>query len=81
MLARRELAISPEGNVLVHTGGPNGALLVRHRDELGFTPMPGTERAQGPFFSPDGSKVGYFSAGRLMVASLAGGPVTILVIP
>ncbi len=68
-----ELAISPDGNVLVHTGGPNGALLVRRRDELGFTPMPATEHAQGPFFSPDGASVGYFSSGRLMVASLAGG--------
>ncbi len=73
-----ELAISPDGNVLVHTGGPNGALLVRHRDELAFTPMPTTERAQGPFFSPDGSHIGYFSAGRIMVADLAGGPTTVL---
>ncbi|HET9064359.1 MAG TPA: protein kinase [Gemmatimonadales bacterium] len=73
-----ELAISPDGQVLVHTGGPNGALLVRHRDELGFMPMPATERAQGPFFSPDGSTVGFFSAGRLMVADLAGGPARVL---
>ncbi len=73
-----ELAISPDGNVLVHTGGPNGALLVRRRDELAFTPMPATERAQGPFFSPDGLSVGYFSAGRLMVAALAGGPAMML---
>ncbi|MEO5826231.1 MAG: protein kinase [Gemmatimonadales bacterium] len=73
-----ELAISPDGQVLVHTGGPNGALLVRRRDELAFTPMPATERAQGPFFSPDGLSVGYFSAGRLMVAALAGGPAIML---
>ncbi|MEO8479473.1 MAG: protein kinase [Gemmatimonadota bacterium] len=73
-----ELAISPDGNVLVHTGGPNGALLLRRRDELGFTPMPATEHAQGPFFSPDGASVGYFSSGRLMVASLAGGPPSVL---
>ena len=73
-----EIAISPDGDVIVHTGGPNGALLIRRRNELHFTPMPATERAQGPFFSPDGATVGYFSAGRLMTAVIAGGPATML---
>jgi len=73
-----EIAISPDGELIIRTGGPNGALLMRRRDELGFTPMPGTERAQGPFFSPDGASIGYFSSGRLMTAAIAGGPPTIL---
>ena len=73
-----EVAISPDGEVIVHTGGPNGALLLRRRNELAFLPLASTERAQGPFFSPDGARVGYFSEGRLMVAALAGGPATLL---
>jgi hypothetical protein len=39
--------------VIVRSGGPDGTLLVRRRDELAFRPLPGTEGALGPFFSPD----------------------------
>ena len=73
-----ELAISPDGSVLVHTGGPNDKLVVRRRNELSFTPMPFTEGALGPFFSPDGTQIGYVANGQLMVAALAGGPPTVL---
>jgi tRNA A-37 threonylcarbamoyl transferase component Bud32 len=74
-----DVAISPDGSVLVHTGGPNGALLMRRRNELTFRPMPATEGAISPFFSPDGSQVGFFADGKLMTVAPAGGPPTVLV--
>ncbi len=73
-----ELAISPDGSAIVHTGGANGALLIRRRDELSFTPLVGTENAYGPCFSPDGSQVAYYSSNKIMAAALAGGPPMVL---
>ena len=40
------------------------------------TPMPFTEGALGPFFSPDGTRIGYFANGQIMVARSTGGPPT-----
>jgi eukaryotic-like serine/threonine-protein kinase len=73
-----DVAISPDGSVIVHIGGPNGALLVRRRNELGFRPMPGTDGAIAPFFSPDGMQIGFLADGKLVIAALAGGPTTVL---
>jgi len=73
-----ELAISPDGATLVHAGGVNGPLLVRHRDALDFVALPGTEGAGAPFFSPDGSQLGYIQNGKLLVAPLSGGPPVLL---
>jgi serine/threonine-protein kinase len=69
-----DLAISPDGATIVRTGGPGGALLVRRRDELAFSPLAGTQNASGPFFSPDGSRVAYYSSRTLVAVPLAGGP-------
>jgi serine/threonine-protein kinase len=73
-----DVAISPDGAVIVRSGGPGGTLLVRRRDELAFSPWAGTEGASGPFFSPDGARVGYHANGALMAAPLAGGPPTVI---
>ena len=73
-----ELAISPDGATLVRSGGPGGVLLVRRRDELSFSPLAGTKDALGPFFSPDGARVGYYSNGALLAVLLAGGPPTVI---
>jgi eukaryotic-like serine/threonine-protein kinase len=69
-----EIAISPDGSTIVRSGGPGGSLLVRRRDELGFSPLPGTEGALGPFFSPDGTRIAYYTNGTILSAPLAGGP-------
>ena len=69
-----EIAIAPDGNVIVRSGGANATLLVRRRNELAFSPLPGTEGAWGPFFSPDGTQIGYYSSGSLLAVPLAGGP-------
>ena len=73
-----EVAISPDGNTIVRSGGPAGTLFIRRRDELEFSPLGGTEGATGPFFSPDGTRLGYYLNGALRALPLAGGPATVI---
>ena len=60
------LALSPDGTRLVyvvrHSGSPQ--LYMRQADQLDFTPIPGTEGASAPFFSPDGEWIGFSSEGE-----------------
>jgi serine/threonine-protein kinase len=51
---------------------------VRRLDQLTTTELAGTEGATNPFFSPDGSQLGFFAAGALKVIPLAGGGATTL---
>jgi serine/threonine-protein kinase len=37
--------------------------MVKRRTDVHPTPLPGTEGAAGPFFSPDGQWIGYFAHG------------------
>jgi eukaryotic-like serine/threonine-protein kinase len=74
------LDISPDGRRLVyrawHAGGTR--LFVRSLDEFGAHPLPGTEGARQPFFSPDGEWVGFFADGRLQKVAVSGGaPITV----
>ncbi len=72
------VAVSPDGSRLVYLGvsEQGSRLLVRDLDQLHATPLPGTDGANNPFFSPDGSKVGFYSVGERVwrAASLGGGP-------
>src|SRR5258706_5210048 len=70
------LALSPDGSRLAYVGGPRAQLLVRQRNQLHATAIPGSEGAESPFFSPDGQQVGFVSGGnKLQIASLGGGPL------
>ncbi len=69
-----ETAISPDGEWIVRAMGPRRSMLLRRRNALGFTPIAGTEGGAAPFFSPDGTRIGYFAENRLMAIPLAGGP-------
>jgi serine/threonine-protein kinase len=73
--ARGAVAVSPDGAAVVFVGGkaPNTMLYVRRMDGLESRPIPGTGGADGPFFSPDGSRVGFFAEGKLKRVSLGGG--------
>ncbi len=70
------MAVSPDGSRLVYMGEgeQNSRLWVRDLDQLHATPLAGTEGAESPFFSPDGSRVGFRAQGGWRVASLGGGP-------
>ena len=75
---RSRLAIAPNGSFFVYSGpAPNGEwqLWLRRFDDLNASPIPGTERGYNPFFSPDGSRLGFAVGGMtLRVVSLSGGP-------
>jgi serine/threonine-protein kinase len=78
------LALSPDGSTLVFVAAAAGPpqLFVRAFDRFESTPLPGTEDATNPFFSPDGKWVGFFAGGRLKKVALSGGqPVTITEAP
>ena len=77
------LAISPDGSRLVYGGktdNDDDQLYLRSLNSLDITPIPGTEDAHNPFFSPDGQWIGFFvgDAKALKKIPLTGGePVTL----
>jgi DNA-binding winged helix-turn-helix (wHTH) protein len=60
--------LSPDGARLVYVA--QSRLFVRRLDQATSTELAGTERAQTPFFSPDGQWVAFFSTNRLKKISL-----------
>lgn len=73
--AHTVVALSPDGRRIVYVAGHTGShrLFVRALDRFDAVPIPGTEGGHGPFFSPDGRSVGFFSDGRLMRIGVDGG--------
>jgi serine/threonine-protein kinase len=68
--------------VYVGNHGGSTQLYLRSLDRFEATPIPGTEGAQNPFFSPDGQSVGFFAEGKLKKVSLSGGaPVSLCSAP
>ena len=76
------LALSPDGTQLVYPVNRGGTrqLYVRPLDQLEPKPIPHTEGACCPFFSPDGKWVGFFNWDEqtLKKVSLLGGPAQTL---
>jgi serine/threonine-protein kinase len=70
------MALSPDGRTLVYAAAVDGVpqLFVRTRDQVTPRPVPGTEDARYPFFSPDGASVGFFTSDSLKRVFLDGGP-------
>jgi serine/threonine protein kinase len=76
------IAISPDGSSIVYVGrSETGAQLwLKRGDQLTATPLPGTEGASAPTFSPDGERVAFYvSGGTLKTVSLRGEPPLTLV--
>ncbi len=74
------IAFSPDGTQLVYAAQPLGdatysgrtQLYLRRPNEFDARPIPGTEGAQNPFFSPDGRWVGFHANRTLLKVSVAG---------
>ncbi|MBI3665541.1 MAG: PD40 domain-containing protein, partial [Acidobacteria bacterium] len=69
--------VSPNGQRLAFTGmTPEGkrALWIRSMESLTNQPLPGTEDAAFPFWSPDGRFIGFFAEGKLKKIDVSGGP-------
>ncbi len=73
-----DVSISPDGSLIARRGGPGERILMRRRDALEFTEVPGTEGAMGVRFSPDGTRIVFYQDGRLVVMPAAGGPPTVI---
>jgi eukaryotic-like serine/threonine-protein kinase len=74
------VAFSPGGDSIVYSvqHGTATQLYLRYLDRFGSSPLPGTEAATYPFFSPDGQWVGFVAGGKLKKIFLNGGePVTL----
>jgi Tol biopolymer transport system component/predicted Ser/Thr protein kinase len=69
------LAISPDGTQLAYVArqGVTQQLYLRAMDSLNAKPIPDTEGAIEPFFSPDGRWLGFFAGGKLKKVSVSGG--------
>ncbi len=74
------LAISPRGERLVYVARRRSGtqLYVRQLDQLEASPVPGTDGATCPFFSPDGDWVAFFADGKLKKVPLRGGDAIFL---
>jgi serine/threonine-protein kinase len=79
-LRRPAFALSPDGSRLVYVAptGETTQLFERLINRYEVRPIPGTDGASLPSFSPDGQSVGFFVKEQLKTVSLLGGdPVTL----
>ena len=76
------LAVSHDGTKIAfcaRTGEGPDMLWIRSVDKNDAREIPGTDGAHGPFFSPDGKSIGFFTRGHLKTVNAAGGAVIELV--
>jgi eukaryotic-like serine/threonine-protein kinase len=74
------VVLSPDGTQLVYVARQGGTqrIYLRAMDAMGAKPVPGTEGASSPFFSPDSQWLGFFADGRLKKVSMSGGTAQVL---
>ncbi len=73
-------SLSPDGRTLAFTSDQGGPIRVwvRPLDSIESRPLPGTDGATYPFWSPDNANLGFFAQGKLKKIALAGGPAQTL---
>jgi eukaryotic-like serine/threonine-protein kinase len=82
--SRHVLAISPDGRLAVFSAqrGNVAELYARPLDRQSGVPIAGTEGGVAPFFSPDGSSIGFWVGSTIKRVPIAGGqPATIADVP
>jgi len=75
------MALSADGRWLAFVGRDRDGkslLWIRPLDGPDARPLPGTEEAVSPFWSPDGKKIGFFAQGKLKTIEIAGGQPEVL---
>jgi serine/threonine protein kinase/roadblock/LC7 domain-containing protein len=72
--------VSPDGRYLVFSANDNGhaQLYLRSLDSLTPQPLPGTDSATFPFWSPDSRSIGFFTATKVKRIEITGGQPTTL---
>ena len=76
-----EFALSPDGRTLAFVASAAEAkpmLWLRPIAEVAARPLPGTENAQDPFWSPDSRWVGFFADGKVKKIPAGSGAVQIV---
>jgi Tol biopolymer transport system component/predicted Ser/Thr protein kinase len=74
-------AVSPDGRYLafsVRRGSARPSLWLRPLDSLAARPLPGTDGANHPFWSPDSKSIAFFADGKLKRIEPAGGAPLVL---
>ena len=76
----QSLAISPDGRQIVFAARSVGQsqLWLRSLDSPSARPLPGTERATSPFWSPDSRSIGFFADRKVQRMDIDGGLVRTL---
>ncbi len=75
------VTLSPDGERIVFVAENSASvtyLATKRLDQRVATPLPGTEGAYAPFFSPDGQWIGFFAEGQLKKTRLDGGAPIVL---
>jgi eukaryotic-like serine/threonine-protein kinase len=76
------MAISRDGTMLVFVSPEESSalpmLFMQRVGSSNVTPLPGTQGASYPFWSPDGAEVGFFAGGKLQKMAIAGGTPQVL---
>ena len=76
----RSLAVSPDGRTIAIVLVKDGIqqIWLRPLDAPDAAPLPGTENASNPFWSPDSRSIAFFADARLKKIDRSGGPVQAL---
>jgi hypothetical protein len=73
--ADRNLAISPDGQMIVYRAGTRAELVLRALERFDGRVLEGTANARSPFFSPDSQWIGFFDGSSLKKVAVSGGAV------
>ena len=77
---RRVIAVSPSGSHIAYVA--NLRLNLRAMDEMESKPLPGTEGARSPVFSPDGRWIAFWAPEAMKKVAVTGGaPITLSPVP